>query len=154
MFISRYVNFKVQGFVLIIVLLFMQIFAMLSVCIIENHTLAMKMARSYQQKKHIFAVAEKFLASIGNMMAMNVDCEVPVMDLSLLLNQPMDWWVKFGCQDHEEKLQIYYVYEVLQENILRVTVQVFDLQNHAKEILQNTFIKIDNATQSKFWREL
>ncbi|HEX2548553.1 MAG TPA: hypothetical protein VHM20_01905 [Gammaproteobacteria bacterium] len=154
MFIPLYAQYKVQGFILIIILIFMQIFALLSLSILANNTLAIKMARSYQQKSHVFSIAEKALAAMVDSSSSDLHCEIPIMDESQLLNQSLDWWMSVGCEVWDEKLKIMYVYEVLADNILRITLQVFDLQNRTKEILQNTLVKMDNATQRKFWREL
>ena len=155
MYMLHCANRKTKGFVLIIVLVFMQIFAMLSLSILENHTLATKMSRAFHDKHLLFETAEKFLQSIENAISISYPyCEISVTEMSVLLMQSLDWWRESGCEEQGEKLKIYYVYEILQENILRITIQVIDLQNNAKEILQSTLVKIDNATHRKLWREL
>lgn len=143
---------KQKGFVLIVVLLFLQQFAMLSVAMISQHILSIKMSNEYQQKHHVFQSAEKLLRNINDSMFEEDNCEIPVLDAALMRTQSLTWWEENACSGLSGSFKYYYVFEKLSENIVRMTLLV--MQNNAREILQNTLVKIDNAKQPKNWREL
>ncbi len=152
---SHCVIYKEKGFVLIFVLFFMQIFAMLSVAMLSQYTFSLKMSQNYQQKHVVFQNAEKILSNLSHAINFKESpCEIPVIDSSSIVKKSIEWWSTVGCPVIEAPLKYYYVYEVLEENIFRITILAMDFHNNAKEILQNTIVKMDNAIQQKLWREL
>jgi hypothetical protein len=150
---------KEKGMVLILVLLFMQIFAWLSLSMLENHIISVKMSRTLWQKHQTFIKAENILKQIENEVLQDtLNCVIPVTHYDILLSKSLDWWNEFGCGGIQEKFQYSYVLEKLASSCtllssevalhIRITLRIQNLTNQTKEILQSTLVKIDNATQN------
>lgn len=142
-----------QGFVLLMVLLFLQVFSAFGLYALENSLLEMKMNKLVvQQKQHFFA-AESFLRAIEEKLD---GCIIPVTPVHELTVQPLSWWQAQGCAGDSDLFQYYYVIEELGQdvgacvnnmaaNYWRITLlSTFKTDPDRRVILQSTVIKPDN----------
>lgn len=147
----HYVKFKSQiGIALIAVLVFMQIFSMLSWYFMENVLLEIKMARQVWQRQSLFHVAEYLLHQVE---AGSPNCLVPVTATEILSHEPLTWWQSAEtCAGNFQKFQYYYVTEFLGNDpcavighaaadYYRITLLAMMKTGGSQVLLQGTMIK-------------
>ena len=106
---------KSSGFVLIIVLVFIQVFALLSWCAMEAVWFEMKMVRHHQVSSQVMTNAEHILQQVEeSLLLYHSSCVIPQIESAQLLNQPLHWWQSsVTCAGNFHLFQYYYVVEFL-----------------------------------------
>lgn len=106
---------KSSGFVLIIVLVFMQVFALLSWCAIEGVLLEMKMLQQHQVSSQVMSNAEQILKKVeDSLLHYQSSCLIPQIESAQLLSRSLHWWQSsVTCAGIFRLFQYYYVVEFL-----------------------------------------
>ncbi|GEM_PF-1279574 len=116
---SRYVNkliHKQSGMVLMLVLIFLEIFGMLSVRALQNCVLEKRITNNQFNKLFIFSSAQQIIkmAETHLEQSENVTCSIPVTPVYDLLHKSLDWWQSgISCTGNFNLFQYYYVIEFL-----------------------------------------
>lgn len=102
------------GFVLIIVLIFMQILSLLSWYTVENVLLEIKTTRNFIKQQRLLNQAELFLDQIEQEVLVQLpSCQIPPMNPEAYKSQSIAWWQSVSCAGNFQRFQYYYVIESL-----------------------------------------
>jgi hypothetical protein len=142
---------KSQGFVLFTVLIFLQIFSLISLYHLTTLSVMMKTNYHLQQGGNLRYRSQKILNKIEAALKENLPgCSIPVTPAHLLADKPLSWWQLNACAAKEGNIHAYFVIETLgndacakiQDSIARyyrITLfAVFDDLHGAKYRLQTT----------------
>lgn len=155
----HYVNKSQSGWILLIVLLFLQIISLLGFYIVQTSLFAHKVSGSQWRKQELFMHAEQLLYDLAE--NFSVYCIVPQISSNELLMKPLSWWQSTNtCAGSLEHNDYYYIVEFLGEDVcasemedqtnvahyFRITLLMLDKKNDIRERLQITSIKLDNAS--------
>lgn len=173
---------KHQGFVLLIVLIFMQIYALLGITALEQVFLSEKLTADYKTRRFLLNEAEHLLRWLeGNLNEVSPLCLIPGLSVATLSSRPLSWWSAFSCAGPGYLFRSYYIIEALGEDpcahlssgiqvqvaYYRITVLLVNEHDETmKVMLQSTVVKeaqtlehcggqshsVDLGPQS--WREL
>ena len=106
-----------QGFALIIVLVFLEIFALLSLYALESRVLNHKIATQFWHKHLAQITADSLLVSLERDLIKNsIICDMHIISNTHLLSKSLDWWRKVSCTGNLTKFQYYYAIESLPTN--------------------------------------
>jgi len=167
-----------RGFALVTVLIFLQIISLIGLFLMQNAISLKKMTQGLLHQTELLMSAESELSQID---LTRSACDIPVMTASELQAKPLNWWQTMACAKTSNSLEYYYVIEHIgddpcasidasQKNFsvhyFRITLFVHHPTDDAKEWLQTTVIKQDNASHEcqapihsviggkQMWREL
>ena len=106
--------YRENGFVMLIVLVFMQILVLLNWYAIKDVLLLTRFSKNmaihdlfYHQAEHVLARAEAAVVS-------NVpDCLIPFTESDLIVAKPFTWWKAQSCSGNFQTFKYYYVVEPL-----------------------------------------
>jgi hypothetical protein len=106
---------KQAGICLVIILVFMQFFALLSIYIMQMNSWEIKMNTAFYQKFQLRLNAMRILSQIENANVTQWDlCYVPLVANSILVDQPLSWWQShIACTGYYARVQYYYIIEIL-----------------------------------------
>lgn len=154
---------RIQGMVLLIVLIFLQISFMLGLYLMQDSFISQKLSQFIWKKTNMLITAEYVLQQIEqDILRRNTGCHIHVLNSHELMNKPLEWWQSKACPGIYNGYPYYYIFEKLIEDpcadigqnipyqtalYFRITLLLIDLQNNVREILQSTIIKPDNANQ-------
>lgn len=141
--------FKCQGFVLCVVLVFLQLFAMLSLYQLMRVSYAIKL--SNQQLQHALFVLQARVM-LRKLAQADVECEInAISDLSLQ-HHTLDWWQSNACYFQRNKINYFIVQERLgddpcavvshKRSALYLRDDLLAVQNSERVILQGTIVKV------------
>ncbi len=103
-----------QGMVLIIVLIFLEIFFILELYAVQSNTVEMKLARNYWEKHIISSAADAVLRRLEDgLVESEGQCEIPLVSVAFLIHQPLSWWQRVSCSGEFEQYHYYSVVERL-----------------------------------------
>ena len=117
-------RYSKAGFALIIVLLFLEIFSILSLYALENIVLEKRLADQFWRKHLMVMDAQTLLETLEKQISDNTSCLIPVSGVLELLAQTMPWWREVSCAGNFHLLQYYYVIEDLSRNTCSYIEQV------------------------------
>jgi hypothetical protein len=100
-----------QGFALILVLIFLEVFALLSIAVLQNNILAARMTRNEWIKNNLMYGASQQLAIIANQPVGL--CLIKTMPTQWLIQQPLSVWQNASCAGNFHSFKYYYVVETL-----------------------------------------
>ncbi len=161
-----------KGFSLLVVLIFLQIFAIMSLYGLTTVGIIIKMNQDNWQRDITISQARNILFSLTAVDDLN--CTIPITSPSILSKQPLSWWQQTACGGNSAGNQYYYVVEALGRNACsavnddehlyladyyRVTVLFSSIR------LQGTYVKASNEIPSchtlhyaitgyQMWREI
>lgn len=103
-----------EGFALISVLLFLQIFSLLSLFSLNSAALSLKGARHAWQGDKMRLLSNQILDEIEvSVMQQLPACVTQRMPDTQLASQPRNWWLKHACHAEGEGMHYHYVIESL-----------------------------------------
>ncbi|MDR3478797.1 MAG: hypothetical protein P4M14_12300 [Gammaproteobacteria bacterium] len=149
-----------RGFVLITVLLFLQIFAILSLYALQTNLLQNKIAGQFWHKHLEQVSAEALLLSLEKNKQLDASaCVVPSMSVITFTTQTIDWWQSVSCTGNFNLFQYYYVIERLgadacsyieqaneggsirvKANFVRLTLLLVNQQNLNEKVMLQTVL--------------
>ena len=153
-----FANKSLSGIVLVSLLLFLQIFIIIDLYILQSSILSEKISFEYRNKQLIFVVTEQLIKTIETNLTFQLPaCLIETTSTDLLLTKSIDWWrSSISCKGKKKQFDYYYVVESLGQdacaevrdkaaNYFRITLLVHASKNDLREILQTTIIKLDNT---------
>ncbi len=170
-----------KGFVLLLVLIFMQILLLLNWYAIENSVLLEKFSKNANQHDVLYYQAQAILADAGLLLMSHLpDCMISVTDSNEMILKPLSWWTAKSCSGNFQSIQYYYVVEPLATDVcalidqianvsaayFRITVFLYSAKDDSRFFLQSTWIRPNVSQEScknlphsvqagrQSWREL
>lgn len=147
---------KQKGFIILIVLIFMQVFILLNWYAIESVLLLNKLSRNIVGQARQDDYAKKILLQIELSLISSIpNCVIPTIEESQLTAKPLSFWEAKSCSGIFNALKYYYVVELLSNDscalvdqaknltatYFRITL-LLDSNNHDARIFsQSTFIR-------------
>ena len=149
-------HIKSRGFVLIVVLLFLAVFAVLALSSIRMNTMELKMVRNDWQKQMILNTSEFLLNKVAREFdPSSSQCIDHIGPNIVLAKQPVSWWKSVSCAGNFQRFTYYYVIESLGVDYFRVSMLVStDEHQNERVILQSVIVKTNIAMSRQSWREL
>jgi Tfp pilus assembly protein PilX len=152
-----------NGFILLIVVIFMQIIALLTLSVLANTREEIKFNQLHNQRQKLFFQTEAYLHKTQTAFKIQDNsCVIAISSSNALLAKKLSWWQSHAnCHESlSANADFYWVVELIatdpcaqiSSQPLRFA-QYFRLsglgvaENGAKVILQSTFIKADNERQ-------
>ena len=143
---------KFAGLALITLLIFLQIFALLSLFGMQMTGLQIKESQYVWHRHAAFIASEYGLRSAEEKLKKSLPfCMIPIKSTAELKKQPLNWWQASSCTGNFQSLQYYYVVEMLGEdpcavlqtpqliaNYYRVTL--LGKRNNVEIFLQSTVV--------------
>lgn len=109
-----------QGFILPIVLLFMQLFALLSIYELDGAKLSMQISRDYFHVIKNNIIAKQILKNLEQDVVSQSDnpypCFISLTSSTQLVRSPLQWWGTHACSGNFDAMRYYYVLEWLGKN--------------------------------------
>lgn len=106
-----------QGVILIVVLLFLQVLAVMSLFAMRLTWMEIKSNQNMLQNHSIHDLAEEALDHIEEKLEqVYLKCRIPVTTAADLLTYPLSWWQVETCSGTLSTFKYYYKIEVLGEN--------------------------------------
>lgn len=152
-----------KGFALICVLVFIQLFVILTLYSLESSAWETKITRHYREKYLLQNAAEASLKQAETSLDQaKLTCQIPAISASKLLTQPIEWWQSKSCIGNFALFHYYYVIEFAGRddcayiehkspdsvaNYYRVTLLLTDLKNSTRVMLQSSVIMPDAAAE-------
>lgn len=151
---------KQHGYVLFVVLIFLQIFILSGLYYLGSALNMLRSARYYLQQELMFAVANQRLRELENLLPTN--CLFSLTAATKLGSASQAWWEKEGCVGDSAGFRYYYVIESLGLNgcalikninnnqllaakYSRVTLAMFaPAPSYAKIVIQSTVVSGSN----------
>ena len=145
---------KQNGFVMLIVVLFMQIFILLNWYTIESVFLLEKFTHNIELKNTIDLQGKNILNTIEYRVIQNIpNCVIPISEASKLVSSNFNWQSK-SCTGNFQTMQYHYVVEILKKDpcvILKavpnaigeyIRITLYFKKNNAMQLFfQSTIIK-------------
>ncbi len=106
---------KNKGFVILIVLIFMQVFILLNWYAINDVLLLTKFTKNTSDHDFLFYQTKKILAHIELTMlsTLPTTCMISFVDSDELIEKPLNWWREKSCSGNFQTFKYYYVVEPL-----------------------------------------
>lgn len=132
-----------RGIVLIIILLFLQIFAILGLYSLSISLLSKKINSESWQRESTVLMMDELLHIIALKLQSNIPhCVLAKNDSLNLLAKSMDWWQSpIACVGHLQKLQYYYVIEQLGEDSC-AQLEGIDMSKYATHYFRITLLAV------------
>lgn len=106
-----------QGYILIVVLLFMQLCTLLGLYALEASWIENKLAQLVWKKQKFQDNIEEILRKSEEKLVDQLpDCLIAQISTDELMKQPITWWQKQSCTGNFQSIQYYYVVEPLGED--------------------------------------
>jgi hypothetical protein len=106
---------KHQGFALFSVLIFLEIFAVLTVFCLHSVSWEIKLTQARFEKSKMSQAARTILQSV-EFLTENSSCVISFTSAFQLSLQPLSWWESHSCAGNFNLFQYYYIVEPLQED--------------------------------------
>lgn len=154
---------RVQGYILLIVLIFLQLFSVLGLYELTAITWSLKVSKDAQQQEALHDEALQSLGAAEKMVGGDEPvCLVSVGVSDTAAQNSNDWWAEWGCEGQLASSTYYYIVEFLASDPCAVVGKFNNNQaltanyylitlvslpksaSLAKIILQSTIIKADN----------
>jgi hypothetical protein len=104
---------KHSGFALISLLIFLEIFAVITLFCLHSASWEIKLAQARFEKNKMSQAAHTILQNV-EFLTETAACRVPITSAYQLSLQPSSWWEKHSCAGNFNLFQYYYVIERLQ----------------------------------------
>jgi hypothetical protein len=140
-----------KGFILIIVLLFLQMFVLLGFYVLQASWLDNKGSHARLEEYYTFNQLEQLLQKTEQNELSS--CLIPPVALNDLKNKPISWWQTQSCAGNFHSIQYYYVFESLGKDscaelksqgriagYYRLTLMIFHPNGEPKLSAQSTMI--------------
>jgi Tfp pilus assembly protein PilX len=150
-----------QGFILLIVLLFMQICALLGLDAMEFSWINNRLSRlAWDRYRMTMAVNEIVQNVEQNVLSFPQNCVISVLPVNEIIKKPLSWWNQQSCAGNFHSIQYYYVLESLGVNscahirqssavadYYRLTFLAKDEAGSAEMIVQSTLVKVAKISE-------
>lgn len=138
-----------KGFVLVIVLFFLQLFALIGLYALKETAGLVKVTNAAWQREVLLQDTLAILKRLES--SLQPVCFIPITIASDIIKKPTLWWQAHACSDKVSGIHYHYVIELLGKDIYRLTLlSLSDQINGMRIILQSTVI---NGTRHA-WREI
>jgi Tfp pilus assembly protein PilX len=105
-------RYAMRGFVLIIVLVFLQLFSLLGWYALTSASMAIKMnEHHWQREKNWYSANQALNDAELNLSSTLPPCMIPIAPLAAIVNEPFSWWQRQGCSGNLNEIRYYYVAE-------------------------------------------
>lgn len=153
---QQFHHFKQDGFILIITLIFLQIFMLLGLFALQSHLWLNRNSRQFMFKQDMKQAAEYQLQQAEKQLIQShLYCHIPITAAAILVAKTTSWWQSVSCAGNFQSFQYYYVVESLGDDIcadvdqsqsvasyFRITLLMMSKLTSAQHIvLQSTVIK-------------
>lgn len=118
-----------QGFVLLSVLVFLQIFACISCFCLSQTSQSLKINQHKQMADKNYISTMHILKHIESQVSC-VSCFISVIGNYDLRHKPLSWWKENACGGQFADVQFYYVVEMLEQNECTIIDNKHDLKNY------------------------
>jgi len=137
-----------SGFTLLIVLVFLHVFALLALNSLSQSALLTKAAADQYQAAHLLVSTENGLLQLEKKVSQ--DCLIHPLSSASLLKKPFSWWQTHACIVKQENRQFYYVREflgkdqccIIKQNHIAVVefyrLSLFAAHHNSEILLQST----------------
>jgi hypothetical protein len=103
-----------RGMVLIVVLIFLEIFSILGLSALQANLWENKLTQRFWVKNIMKSIAKAELATVESKLITALpNCLIPVTSASILASHEIDWWRSISCAGIFRMFQYYYVIEFL-----------------------------------------
>lgn len=150
------------GIVLISVLLFLQLWTMLGLYLLQASLFSQKISQTYRQHYSLLSLTNNILQGIElHTIPDDAMCMIRQTTRHDLVFKSFDWWQTYACKQGLDKIDYYYVIEPLSVNVcmkshddveslipvkyFRITLLAYSNNKVFREFLQSTVIKLDNT---------
>jgi len=145
-----------NGFVILIVLVFMQILILLNWYVINNVLLLTRFSKNMAVHDLLYHQAKCVLTRVEAEVVSNLpDCLISFTDTDLLIAQPLTWWKAQSCSGNSQTFKYYYVVEPLAVDScaivdpvkktiaswFRLTLFLYLNKGNARIFLQSTLVR-------------
>lgn len=152
---------KQKGFIILIVLVFMQIFMLMNWYAIENILLVINFSKNDTLHDGLVENAKKLLAQAESFLITKVpSCVISFSNSSRLIVMPLSWWQAKSCSGKFQSFKYYYVVEPLSADSCAIVDQAknmsaayfritlfFDSNNDESRLfLQSTLVRPNTTT--------
>ena len=106
-----------NGFTLVIVLLFLQLFSLLGWTLLTSTSMTIKVnAHRWQHQENVYWANQILTELELDLLLMLPDCRVPITPWAMLTREPFTWWQQHGCSGNLNEIRYYYVVEWLDKD--------------------------------------
>lgn len=145
-----------NGFVILIVLIFMQVLILLNWYGIKNILLLNRFSKNISVHDKLFENAQNSLKQVeANLILGMPDCVISFMEPSQIVSEPLSFWQAKSCSGNFQMFKYYYVVEPLPIDLcaivdqvkntsaayFRITLLLYSNNDDARIYLQSTFVK-------------
>src|SRR3990167_8139578 len=103
---------RTQGFILFVVLVFLQIFSLWGCYALMNAAMLTKNQYLVWQRNQVDLMAQFILRLLENNVSQIITrCTISLMPSFILKDQPQTWWQLYACKDHLNNTNYYFVLE-------------------------------------------
>lgn len=107
-----------QGMALITILIFLEIFTVLGLSIMQENLIESRTAYRYFQKYLLMNQAEEVLESVKNSFDSSVStCVISSALSEKLFNSSLKFWRENACSGENDQLKYYYIFESLEDQV-------------------------------------
>ncbi len=106
---------NVKGFALISVLIFLEIFAVITMFCLHSASWELKLSEARFEKNNMSQAARTILQN-AELLTENPACQIPMTSAYRLSQQPLTWWEMHSCAGNFNLFQYYYVVESLADD--------------------------------------
>jgi Tfp pilus assembly protein PilX len=147
-----------NGYILLIVLLFMQIGVLLGIYSLESCVIEFRVSHRVLQKQRMNRDLEYVMRGEEEKIRTFVpSCLVPIMSTSEITDQPLSWWRSQSCTGNFHSIDYYYVLEPLGQDpcahikrtkdamagYYRLTMLGISQDSEIRVLLQSTIVRPD-----------
>ncbi len=150
---------KMQGYIMVAILLFLQIFTLLGLYALESSRIAIKTNNEAIENNQISELINQVLKKIeSNAEIYTPSCIINDATMDEIKSKPLSWWEQVSCAGNFQSIQYYYVVELLGKDACaqlhdavaeyeRITLFTITEKKEAR-LQQSTIIKpvIDTST--------
>lgn len=138
-----------HGFVLLIVLIFLQIFSLMGVAAFLNAKMGFKIAREFEQKNTFFSSSKYILRLLAAKMTVDkIHCLIEIIPATEMATKPPFWWKQFSCGGQLSEIHYYYVVESLGQDPCAIIENSANNQKLIADYYRITLLSLSNKMKS------
>ena len=138
-----------QGFIFLMVVIFIQVYSILSLLSLENGLVAEKMNVEAEARQHLLNEGQLIIGKIEAELTQELpSCFIKRETSAQLKEEPLAWWSQHACLSKGRQADYYYVLELLDEaesrSYYRISLLLVDLISASSKLLlqRDVLIKV------------
>ncbi|HLB42190.1 MAG TPA: hypothetical protein VJN02_04960 [Gammaproteobacteria bacterium] len=141
---------KYQGFILLITLLFMQIFSLTTLAELTFIKLNLKFTRHQLERMNSLQNSKMMLDTIENNLTFQIPyCIIPTISTQSLINKSIFWWETNACSSTIDRTNYYYVIESLGKNLCALIENIDENHNIIADYYRITLLSLSTIKVNK-----